>query len=82
MADWALRNMEYSSEEELGAALHKHLGYASVAFDKAVKLAEFIAVLKADPEMHKRMQATVAANPDLVRCGREKTDVGGSSVAS
>ena len=72
MADWALRNMQYSSEEELGGVLHKHLGYASVAFDKAVKLAEFIAALKADPELHKRMQATVAANPTWFDMGEKK----------
>ena len=64
--------MQYSSEEELGGVLHKHLGYASVAFDKAVKLAEFIAALKADPELHKRMQATVAANPTWFDMGEKK----------
>ena len=82
MVDWALNNMEYSSEEGLGSALHKHLGYASGSFDKAVKLAEFKAILEADSEIHQRMKATLAAHAEWFNVGEKKTDMGGSSVAS
>jgi hypothetical protein len=72
LADWALNNMEYSSEEDLGSALHKHLGYASDSFDKAVKLAEFKAILEADSEMHQRMKATLAAHAEWFNVGEKK----------
>jgi len=64
--------MEYSSEEDLGSALHKHLGYASDSFDKAVKLAEFKAILEADSEMHQRMKATLAAHAEWFNVGEKK----------
>ena len=64
--------MEYSSEEDLGSALHKHLGYASGSFDKAVKLAEFKAILEADSELHQRMKATLAAHAEWFNMGEKK----------
>ena len=62
----------YSSEEELGGVLHKHLGYASAAFDKAVKLAEFNAMLEADPEMQQKTKATLAVHPEWFNAGEKK----------
>ena len=53
MADWALRSMEYSSDDGLGNALKKYTDYASVVFDKAEKMPGFIAALEANPGMQR-----------------------------
>ena len=67
-----MRSMEYSSGDGRGNALKKYTGYASVVFDKAEKLPEPIAALEANPEVHKGVQATVAAHPGWFAFGEKR----------